>query len=100
MKIYNKIKLNSLDSRQLGAAALELGFVAAGRTECIVIPGANCWDVGAGTLLVREAGGKVTDIQGKDIRFDLSARKFGKNYTILASGTKLHRKLMLTIELK
>jgi len=66
VKVYQKIKLTSLDSRQLGSAALELGFVAAGRTECIIIPGAHSWDVGAGTLMVREAGGKVTDFKGQD----------------------------------
>ncbi len=35
--------------------------MASGRSESIVIPGANAWDVAAGVLLVAEAGGKVTD---------------------------------------
>ncbi len=47
--------------RQLGAATLEFARVARGITESIVIPGANAWDVAAGALLVKEAGGKVTD---------------------------------------
>lgn len=66
LKIYNKIKFKGLDSRQLGSAAIELGFVAAGRTDCILIPGARGWDVGAGVLLAREAGGRVTDFSGND----------------------------------
>ena len=62
---YRKQKLNDLDCRQLGSAAIELAFVAAGRVESIVIPGAHAWDVAAGVLLVRESGGKVTDASGK-----------------------------------
>lgn len=52
--------------RQLGAATLEFARVARGITESIVIPGANVWDVVAGALLVKEAGGRVTDFANKD----------------------------------
>ncbi|MFA5021808.1 MAG: inositol monophosphatase [Patescibacteria group bacterium] len=86
MKIYNRIKLHSLDSRQLGSAALELGFVAAGRTECIMIPGANSYDVGSGVLLVREAGGKVTDFSGKDWNL--------KSKDLVASNGRIHQQLL------
>jgi myo-inositol-1(or 4)-monophosphatase len=86
MKIYNKIKLNSLDSRQLGSAAIELGFVAAGRTECIMIPGANSWDVGAGVLLVREAGGKVTNFSGQE--WNLNSKD------MVASNGRIHNQLI------
>ena len=86
IKIYNKIKLNSLDSRQLGSAALELGFVAAGRTDCIIIPGANSWDVGAGILIAREAGGKVTDFKGKE--WNLNSKD------MVASNGRIHGQLI------
>jgi myo-inositol-1(or 4)-monophosphatase len=86
MKIYNKIKFQGLDSRQLGCAAIELGFVAAGRTDCIMIPGAHSWDVGAGALLVKEAGGKVTDFQNKEWNL--------KSKDIVASNGKIHSQLI------
>ncbi|MFA6410868.1 MAG: inositol monophosphatase [Candidatus Buchananbacteria bacterium] len=86
VKIYNKIKLNSLDSRQLGSAALELGFVAAGRTECIMIPGAHVYDVAAGVLLVRQAGGKVTDFLGKEWNL--------KSKDMVASNGRIHNQLL------
>lgn len=86
VKIYNKIKFNSLDTRQLGTASLESSFVSAGRTECIIIPGANSWDVGAGVLLVREAEGKVTDFQGQE--WNLNSRDF------VASNGKIHNQLL------
>ncbi len=62
---YTKQKTQHLDCRQLGSASIELAYVAAGRLESIVIPGARSWDVAAGVLLVNEAGGKVTDFAGK-----------------------------------
>jgi|SRR3989344_6847854 len=86
VKIYNKIKFNSLDSRQLGSAAIEFSFVAAGRTECIILPGAHSWDVGAGALFVREANGKVTDFKGKDWNL--------KSEDIVASNGKIHDQLL------
>lgn len=51
--------------RRFGAAALDLAWVAAGRFDGFWEHGLNPWDVAAGALLVREAGGFVTDIAGK-----------------------------------
>ena len=66
IKYYSKQKLNRLDCRQMGSAAIELAYTAVGRIESIVIPGANLWDVAAGILMVREAGGRVTDFSGRE----------------------------------
>src|SRR5947208_12159265 len=51
--------------RRWGAAALDLAFVAAGRYDAFFEYGLASWDVAAGILLVREAGGMVNDIAGK-----------------------------------
>jgi len=50
--------------RRFGSAALDLAFVAAGRFDAYWERGLNAWDVGAGIVLVREAGGIVTEIEG------------------------------------
>ena len=50
--------------RRAGAAALDLAFVAAGRFDGFWERGLNAWDVCAGIVLVREAGGVVTEING------------------------------------
>ena len=50
--------------RSTGAAALDLAWVAAGRFDGYVEHGLQPWDVAAGIILVREAGGIVTDAQG------------------------------------
>jgi myo-inositol-1(or 4)-monophosphatase len=52
--------------RRLGAAALDFAYVAAGRGEAFFEKDLQPWDMAAGMLLVREAGGVVTDFAGKD----------------------------------
>ena len=52
------------DIRRIGAASLELSYLAAGRLDCFVEHGLKPWDYAAGMLLVREAGGVVTTPEG------------------------------------
>lgn len=54
----------------MGAAAIDLCFVAAGRSDGFLEKGIKCWDIAAGTVIVREAGGYVTDYEGEQ-PFDL-----------------------------
>jgi len=54
--------------RRFGSAALDLAYVAAGRYEGFWEYGLNPWDVAAGLILVREAGGFVTDFDGRTYR--------------------------------
>jgi myo-inositol-1(or 4)-monophosphatase len=71
--------------RRYGAAALDLAYVAAGRYDGYWENGLNPWDVAAGILIVREAGGFVTDLSGQ--RYELGAKN------ILATNDGLHHKL-------
>lgn len=50
--------------RRLGAAALDLAYVAAGRFDGFWEMGLKPWDTAAGMLMVREAGGRLTDLSG------------------------------------
>jgi myo-inositol-1(or 4)-monophosphatase len=52
--------------RRLGATALELAWVAAGRFDAYWDHGVSPWDLAAGIVLVREAGGYVSDVSGRD----------------------------------
>ena len=52
------------DVRRTGSAALDLAYVAAGRADAYFEAGLKPWDIAAGVLLVREAGGRVTDFRG------------------------------------
>jgi len=71
--------------RRFGAAALDLAFVAAGRIDGYWERNLSPWDMAAGILLVREAGGFVTDIEGGDAMFD-------KRH-IVAGNEPIHREL-------
>ena len=50
--------------RRAGSAALDLAYVACGRLDGYWEKGLSCWDIAAGSLLVLEAGGLVTDLEG------------------------------------
>ena len=89
LKYYQYQKLHKLDCRQLGSASMELAYVASGRVESIMIPGAHSWDVAAGALLVREAGGRVSDFDGKV--WDL------KSKDILATNGRTHNSILKII---
>ncbi len=52
--------------RRAGAAALDLADVAAGRLDAFWEQRLSAWDMAAGTLLIREAGGRVTDFAGRE----------------------------------
>lgn len=71
--------------RRMGSAALDLAFTAAGKLDGYWELQLNAWDVAAGVLLVREAGGLVTDFHGHD---ELSAVLYGRH--IVASNGHVH----------
>jgi len=52
--------------RRLGSASIDLAYVACGRFEAFYEYGLHPWDIAAGILLVREAGGKVSDFSGNE----------------------------------
>ena len=62
MRLWENIE----DFRRAGTASLDLAYVAAGRVDGFFEIGLKPWDVAAGTLLVREAGGVVSDFSGND----------------------------------
>ncbi len=74
--------------RRDGSAALDLCFVACGRTEGFWEKQISLWDIGAGTVIVREAGGQVTGPNGKE--FDLSNIKVD----IVATNGLIHDQLI------
>ena len=85
-RIFAKLKPLCRDFNRLRAAGVELSFVAAGRIGAYVSNGTQAWDIAAGALLVREAGGRVTDFSGND--WDIT-----KN-DMIASNGKIHRELV------
>ena len=76
--------------RRFGSAALDLAFVAAGRFDIYWERNLSPWDMAAGILLVREAGGYVTDCDGQDAMLI-------KGH-ILAGNDIMHRELLKTLK--
>jgi myo-inositol-1(or 4)-monophosphatase len=72
--------------RRFGSAALDLAYVAAGRFDIYWERNLSPWDMAAGVLMVREAGGFVTDLDGHDAMF-------AKGH-IAAGNEPLHRELL------
>lgn len=65
LKIYGKLGPQIAGVRRFGSAALDLAWVAAGRYDGFWESDLSPWDTAAGCLLVREAGGFVTDYRGR-----------------------------------
>ena len=72
--------------RRFGAASLDLAWVAAGKFDAFWERELKAWDIAAGTLLVREAGGIVTDLSGRDNMLETG--------DILAANEPLHKPLL------
>ena len=67
--------------RKMGSAALDMAYVAAGRCDGYWQRNLNYWDIAAGIIIVKEAGGFVTDFNGNS--------KYVENKTILATNAKI-----------
>ena len=64
MKSMDHFMKNSHGLRRLGSAATDIAYVACGRYDGFYEYGLNPWDVAAGMLLVKEAGGEISDFSG------------------------------------
>lgn len=76
--------------RRPGSAALDLAWVAAGRTDGFFEIGLNPWDIAAGCLLIKEAGGLVSDFTGED--------GYLKSGHVVAGTPKVFAQLLQTIQ--
>jgi myo-inositol-1(or 4)-monophosphatase len=89
LREFNAFCLAARAVRRLGSAALDLAYVAAGRFDGFFERGLMPWDVAAGELLVREAGGRVTDYRGGAPRLD--------GGEIVASNGPIHGEMLAVL---
>jgi len=76
--------------RRFGSAALDLAWVAAGRLDAYWERNLSPWDMAAGILIVREAGGFVSDCEGKD--------RMLESGSVVAGNDTLHRDLLALLK--
>jgi myo-inositol-1(or 4)-monophosphatase len=81
LQMFKALAVDTAGIRRPGAAALDLAYVAAGRFDGFWEIGLNPWDIAAGVLLVREAGGLVGDFIG--------GHDFMKSGNVVAAAPKL-----------
>ncbi|MCC3356859.1 inositol monophosphatase family protein [Bacillus sp. REN16] len=86
LKGIQELGLHCRNIRVFGSAALHCAYVAAGRLHAFWEPGLNVWDIAAGTLLVEEAGGIVSQLDGSP--FDLSFKHY------LCSNGGVHQEML------
>ncbi len=84
-RIYGAVGPEVAGIRRFGSAALDLAWVAAGRYDGFWEEDLQVWDIAAGILLVREAGGFVTDFRGADRALETCQ--------VLAANDQLHSRL-------
>lgn len=82
---FEQLGMRAAGMRRMGAAAVDLAFLATGRLDGFWEPHLSAWDVAAGILLIREAGGRVTDFRGSD---ELEKLLYGRN--LVASNGHIH----------
>jgi myo-inositol-1(or 4)-monophosphatase len=92
LRMFKQMTLSTSGIRRPGAAALDLAWVAAGRIDGFWEIGLSAWDMAAGALLVREAGGLVGDLDGNEGFLD-SGR-------IVASNAKLFSQILQVLKQK
>ena len=66
LNMLRAVMLESAGVRRPGSAALDLCYVASGRVDAFFELGLSKWDIAAGALIIREAGGRISNFQGND----------------------------------
>ncbi|MES9993511.1 MAG: inositol-1-monophosphatase [Candidatus Thiodiazotropha sp.] len=89
MGMLKELIKDSAGVRRPGSAALDFAYVAAGRTDGFWELGLKEWDFAAGALLVREAGGMVTDIGGGE--------RYLETGNVIAGNIKVHNAMLKRI---
>jgi len=82
-----ELKIAARDASRLRSAGSEMALVAKGVCEAYLMNKLPLWDLAAGALLVREAGGKATDFTGKEW-------KPGDSNIVVSNGTGIHEKIL------
>ena len=90
MKLFKNVFLKVSDLRRAGSAALDLAYLACGRCDGFFELGLSPWDIAAGSLLIKEAGGIVTDFGG--------GTQYLKTGNIVAGNPVVHEEILREVK--
>jgi myo-inositol-1(or 4)-monophosphatase len=85
-KEYESVSRKVAATRKFGSSALDLAYLASGRCDGVWERNLNYWDIAAGIIIVKEAGGAVTDFKGGD--------KYIEDRNLLATNSKIDKDLI------
>ena len=85
-KEYEIVTRNVAATRKLGSSALDLAYLASGRCDGVFERNLNYWDIAAGIIIVKEAGGTITDLKGGD--------KYIEERNLLGTNSKIDKELI------
>ncbi len=90
LRIHERVMGESLGIRRGGSAALDLVYLAAGRLDAYWAMGMEAWDIAAAALIVQEAGGTISDING--------GNDYLLNGNLLAADSRLFDKMLVILQ--
>ena len=85
-KEYESVSRKVAATRKFGSSALDLAYLASGRCDGVWERNLNYWDIAAGIIIVKEAGGTVSDFKGGD--------KYIEDRNLLATNSKIDKDLI------
>ncbi len=85
-KEYENVTRKVAATRKLGSSALDLAYLASGRCDGVFERNLNYWDIAAGIIIVKEAGGTITDFKGGD--------KYIEERNLLGTNSKIDKELI------
>ena len=90
LEIFRRLFLRTTGIRRAGSAALDLAYVAKGVFSGFFEFGLSLWDIAAGSLLIEEAGGVVTDFRG--------GKEYFSTGNIIAGSPLVHREMLQIVK--
>jgi myo-inositol-1(or 4)-monophosphatase len=89
-KLINSIFQKCLDYRIIGSTALDICYIASGRAGAFITPAAKPWDYAGGSLILLEAGGKIT-------QWDNASIRYSGQHGLVASNGLFHKEILTHI---
>jgi myo-inositol-1(or 4)-monophosphatase len=92
--------VNNIRNLRSTNSVVDFCYTADGKLGGCMNQTTKIWDIAGPVLLIEEAGGKATDINGNPFDFNLTDENYKRNFTIVASNEVLHRQLIQLTEEK
>jgi myo-inositol-1(or 4)-monophosphatase len=90
LPVFETFMKKTAGLRRPGAASLDLAYIAAGRYDGFFEMGLNKWDIAAGVLIIREAGGLIGDLKGEGTYLETG--------NIVAANPKIFHQMLITLK--